>query len=161
MELNWEAELAGLLNNLSTVQRELLDLLAQKRDRLAASDTQGMAALQPREQEMLAKLQACQEQRTKLLADAQAQGLPSDSIRQLATALPRSRADSVGREIKEVASRSRLLQHQALTNWFLTQRTLIHLSQLLEIIATGGRPQPTYGERDPVLGSGSLVDQAA
>jgi flagellar biosynthesis/type III secretory pathway chaperone len=161
MDINWEAELAGLLNDLSSAQRELLELLAEKRKLLAAADTKGMAALQAREQAMLARLQACQEKRAELLATAQAQGLPSDSIRELATTLPRSSADSFGREIKEVAARSRLLQHQALTNWFLTQRTLIHLSQLLEIIATGGRPQPTYGERDQVLGSGSLVDQAA
>ena len=45
----------------------------------------------------------------------------------------------------EAAERSRLLQHQSLTNWVLVQRSLLHLSQLIEIIATGGRPKPTYG----------------
>ncbi|MCU0373434.1 MAG: hypothetical protein MUE56_09370, partial [Ignavibacteria bacterium] len=29
----------------------------------------------------------------------------------------------------------RLLQHQSLTNWVLAQRSMLHLSQLLEIIA--------------------------
>ena len=42
----------------------------------------------------------------------------------------------------------RLLQHHSLTNWVLVQRTLIHLSQVLEIIATGGRLKPTYGKDD-------------
>jgi hypothetical protein len=112
MDINWEAELAGLLNDLSTAQRELLELLGEKRKLLAAADTPGMAALQPREQAMLARLQACQEKRAALLSTAQAQGLPSDSICQLATTLPRPSADSLSREIKEVAARSRLLQHQ-------------------------------------------------
>ena len=52
--------------------------------------------------------------------------------------------------IREAANRSQFLQHQSLTNWVVVQRSLLHLSQLIEIIATGGRPKPTYGK-----GSGS------
>jgi hypothetical protein len=43
----------------------------------------------------------------------------------------------------------------------LAQRTLIHLSQMLEIIATGGQMQPTYGKKESVGASGALVDQEA
>jgi hypothetical protein len=53
------------------------------------------------------------------------------------------------------------VQHHSLTNWVLVQRTLIHLSQMLEIIATGGRMKPTYGEGGRTDAGGSLVDQAA
>jgi hypothetical protein len=70
--------------------------------------------------------------------------------------------------IREAAERSRLLQHQCLTNWVLVQRTLLHLSQLIEIIATGGRLQPTYSNstdrHSPHGGAmvgGALVDRAA
>jgi hypothetical protein len=55
----------------------------------------------------------------------------------------------------------RLLQHQSLTNWVLAQRAVLHVSQLLEIIATGGRLQPTYGDGDTLHNRGSLVDQEA
>jgi hypothetical protein len=40
----------------------------------------------------------------------------------------------------------------------IAQRTLIHLSQLLEIIATGGRLQPTYG-RAVAEPCGALLNQ--
>jgi hypothetical protein len=43
----------------------------------------------------------------------------------------------------------------------LVQRSLLHLSQLIEIIATGGRPQPTYGNGPERQNCGSLVDRAA
>jgi hypothetical protein len=52
----------------------------------------------------------------------------------------------------------RLLQNQSITNWVLAQRSLLHVSQLLEIIATGGRLQPTYGEGETVNAVGSLQD---
>jgi hypothetical protein len=53
------------------------------------------------------------------------------------------------------------LQHQSLTNWVLVQRTLLHLSQLIEIIATGGRLKPTYGKGSDHQAGGALVDRAA
>ncbi len=46
-----------------------------------------------------------------------------------------------------------------ITNWVVAQRTLIHLSQLLEIIATGGRMKPTYGKEEAEHTTGGLVNQ--
>jgi hypothetical protein len=63
--------------------------------------------------------------------------------------------------MREAADRSRLLQHQSLTNWVLVQRTLLHLSQMIEIIATGGRPKPTYEKGPGSNSGGALVDRAA
>jgi hypothetical protein len=63
--------------------------------------------------------------------------------------------------IREATNRTRLLQHQSLTNWVLVQRSLLHLSQLIEIIATGGRLKPTYGNGSDRQSSGALVDRAA
>ena len=57
--------------------------------------------------------------------------------------------------------RMRLLQTGLLTNWLLAQRTLLHISQLLEIIATGGRIQPTYVVSESVQSRGALLDQEA
>jgi hypothetical protein len=41
------------------------------------------------------------------------------------------------------------------------QRTLLHLSQLIGIIATGGQSLPTYGKGADCRASGALVDRAA
>ena len=107
------------------------------------------------------RLQACQERRQALLAQAAAEGLPANDLKSLADALPASERSALSPRIREAAARMRLLQHHSLTNWVLVQRTLIHLSQVLEIIATGGRLKPTYGKGDSVDSGGVLVDQAA
>ena len=157
----WEAELAGLLSELSSTQSELLAVLVEKREYLIAADRVGMQSMQPREEELLRRLQGCQERRKRLLEQASRQGLPSDSIRSLATIVPSAEGRVLAEQVEQASARSQLLQHQSLANWVLAQRTLLHLSQLLEIIATGGRARPTYGKGESSAGNGTLVDQAA
>jgi hypothetical protein len=156
-----ESEIAGLLGELSAVQRDLLDTLTRKRTMLAAGDGASLTAIAGDEQQLLTRLQACQERRQRLLEQAAADGLPADSIRTLAGALaPESRKRFRG-EVEESQHRSRQLLNESLTNYVLVQRTLLHLSQLVEIIATGGRMKPTYGKGSDCQDHGALVDRAA
>jgi len=159
--LDWEHELAALLEELSSVQEELLAVLIAKKDCLAAADLDSLPELQARELVLGERLQACHERRGVLLAAAKEQNLPGDSISRLAATLPARQRDKLGKQVKESEARMRLLQNQSITNWVLAQRSLLHVSQLLEIIATGGRLQPTYGEGETVHSVGSLVNQEA
>ena len=161
MNDSWDSELAALLTDLSAAQDETLEVLAKKRELLAAADADGLAALGRQEDEIIEKLQQCLTRREELLRRAGQQGLPSDSIQSLTKALPKDRRDGLSGQVKDCRAHARLLQHHSLTNWVIAQRTLIHLSQMLEIIATGGRLQPTYGEEEPVSARGAFVDQEA
>ena len=161
MSESWETDIGGLLAELADVQGALLETLHEKRRMLATNDHAALAAMAEREEALIVRLEACQNRRQQLLSRAGDEGLPADSIESLSQRLP---ADSRGRvqaSIREAADRSRLLQHQSLTNWVLVQRTLLHLSQMIEIIATGGRSRPTYGKGSDRAPSGALVDRAA
>ena len=158
--LHWESELASLLKRLSTAQQELLSLLSTKRELIVRRDHQGLNDLVVREGELAAELQACQQRRQELLRQADAEGLPSRSLEELATALPRSAASALKTPVAEARQRAELIRHECLAQWVAVQRTVLHLSQLLEIIATGGRSQPTYGKGRVVERGGSLIDQA-
>ena len=160
METAWESELATFLTDLSAVQEESLEILTRKRQLLVDADTEGLAEIAQREQALIERLQESLKRRQGLLERAGAEGLPSESIRSLSTALPDRRKGELADQLDQAAGRARLLQHHALTNWVLVQRTLIHLSQMLEIIATGGQMQPTYERKDSVEASGALVDRA-
>ncbi len=157
----FEDDLAELLGDLSTIQDELLAVLAEKRDRMAEGNAAGMAALQSREEELGSRLKACHDRRSELLSVAEQRGLPSDSISELTSALENGKPGKLQRQAKETSTRMRLLQHQSLTNWVLAQRSLLHISQLLEIIATGGQIQPTYGKEKSLHARGALVDHDA
>jgi flagellar biosynthesis/type III secretory pathway chaperone len=158
MKTAWEAELAQFLNDLSAVQDETLGVLVKKRDLLVAADTAGLASVNQQEESLLQRLQECLRRREDLLGRAAQEGLPSANLDTLARALPRNERNTLGERMQSARSKTRLLQHHSLVNWMLVQRTLLHLSQVLEIIATGGRRQPTYGRGGPVAASGSLVD---
>ena len=157
----WEIQIAQLLAELSSVQDELLSMLREKRDRMVANDLEALAAVQVREEELSDRLKSCHAHRQELLAEARMHGLPADSIKELAASIERGGDPALRAQLDRAGAQVRVLQHESLTNWVLAQRTLLHLSQMLEIIATGGRLQPTYGKSETAHSSGSLVDRAA
>ena len=136
-----------------------LDVRKVPRRALVTADIGQLGELQPREERLAARLAECSQRRTDLLAEAKADGLPSESVGKLAVRASGGKTSKLGGRVKDTANRMRLLQHHSLANWVLAQRSLLHVSQLLEIIATGGRMQPTYGDKDSVHSRGSLVDQ--
>ncbi|MEX0641827.1 MAG: flagellar export chaperone FlgN [Pirellulales bacterium] len=161
MDDTWESDIGALLAELAEVQTALLVTLSEKRLLLAAGDHAALTAMGEREQELANRLQACHERRQQLLARASEDGLPADSIHSLSHRLPAKSRDRVQASIRDANGRTKILQHQSLANWVLVQRSLLHLSQLIEIIATGGRPKPTYGKGSDDQASGALVDRAA
>ncbi len=161
MPNNWESELATMLGDLLGVQDGFLKLLSKKQERLIASDAEGLAALAGEEQQLVEALQACVNRRKTLLDEAQAEGLPCENIQALSAALPPDQQQRLHPKVAKAKSNSRLLQHHNLAHWVAVQRTLLHLSHMLEIIATGGQMKPTYSEEDQSRASGALVDRAA
>ncbi len=161
METGWDSQLAKFLTDLLSVQEETLEVLGKKREALVAADAEGLATLSQQEEQLIERLQQSLRTREEMLKRAAAEGLPSDSLRSLTRAIPKDSREELPDQLKLVTARSRLLQHQSLTNWVLAQRTLIHLSQMLEILATGGRLQPTYDKGGSTVASGGLVDRAA
>lgn len=158
--LDLEAEVASFLTELSSAQSEMLQLLVEKREYLVKYNGEALTSLVPREEQLMARLQACLDRRAQLLAQADEQGLPRESLKRLTGAIA-GKHSPLAKRVQQASSQARILQHNSLTNWVLVQRTLIHLAQMLEIIATGGRTQPTYGNGSAANSGGTLVDQAA
>ncbi|CAL1124836.1 unnamed protein product [Cladocopium goreaui] len=159
MDTQWDEEVAGLLTDLSSTQSRLLEVLAEKRELLLSANHEGLATIADREREIIGELEACSDRRKALLGQAEEQGLPSDSLRSLAAVIPAKDQKQLVGQFHQAATQTRILQHQSLANWVLVQRSIVHLSQLLEIIATGGRSKPTYGKGETSGSNGSLIDQ--
>jgi flagellar biosynthesis/type III secretory pathway chaperone len=161
MQIAWENEVAAFLQGLSVVQAKSLDVLTRKRQAIMANDHASLAAMDAEEQQLVHELQECLDHRERLLLKARNDDLPGDSIHSLTTALPKENRDALVSQVSQASLRSRLLQHHALVNWVLIQKTMLHLSQLIEIMATGGRMQPTYEREGKSCPTGVLVDRAA
>lgn len=157
---DWGDQIAVLLQDLSKVQTDLLKLLTRKRELVAARDSEALNQMHLDEERLVARLQSCCQQRQQLLDQAEDQGMPAASLEKLTDSLPSEGRTRLRPNILEARRQARLLQHQSLANWVLVQRSLLHLSQMMEIIATGGRMRPTYGKESPTLAGGALVDRA-
>jgi len=164
---DWEHELTQLLDELLQTQQAMLELLDRKRSAMVRRDLSQIRELQPQEEQLCQRLQACQDRRNDLLAAARQAQLPDGNLEQLSRGVPLQQADEVQAKLSNVSSRAVLLKHQSFTNWIIAQRNLLHISQLLENITTGGRPVPTYGvPRAGTSGSrgsvgGFVLDQQA
>ncbi|MEQ8210395.1 MAG: flagellar export chaperone FlgN [Lacipirellulaceae bacterium] len=166
LESSWDAEVAALLERLSTAQSGLLSLLASKRALIMQKDHQALELLAPEEAALSAELAACHQQREGLLARAAREGLPGKTLTDACENLPNKAGKALSKPLAEARQRSELIRHECLAQWVIVQRTVLHLSQMLEIVATGGRTKPTYdngasqSKTAMRASSGSLMDKA-
>jgi FlgN protein len=158
---DWDADLANLLTDLSSVQGDLLKVLAEKRQVILRGDAPAMNGLAARETDIMTRLETCHRRRSELLSDAKASGLPATSLTDLARTVSPANNSKNQRDLKSASQNLRKLQSESLSNWVLAQRSLLHVSQLLEIIATGGRIRPTYEKDASTHARGNLVDSEA
>lgn len=162
MPTSWETELTRFLAELLAVQEETLAHLKQKRELLRTSNVAGLAEANVEGDRLCRRLQECLDHRGELLEQAAKEGIAVDNITGLVDTLPSGPRRAVRLQARETNARAQLLKHYSLTNWVVTQRTLLHLSQILEIIATGGRRKPTYSKSQKQMSpvGGNLVDEA-
>ncbi len=162
-QYDWEVEIAELLVDMSDVQQGLLDVLTEKRDLMVAGDIEGMTAVQSREEDLAQQLEECHLRRRDLLQRTASEGLPAKSLDRLTDVLPFDRRRQLQSKLRETNQRNNLVRNQSLSNWVLAQRSLLHLSQLLDIIATQGRSATaTYTPQgEEATAGGALVDGTA
>ncbi len=158
---DWDSDFTSLLDELTEVQTELLAVLEQKRRLLGQMDSDGLDAIQDREGALIGRLQHCQERRQLLLDQASAVGTTAPNLRTLARARGSERHRASEPRLQQAQLQARLLQHHALTNWVIAQKTLLHLTHLLEIVRNR-RPITTdlWTDRGSRAASGLLFNHA-
>jgi len=157
-----EPDILQFLRQLSAVQERTLSVLSRKQELLVKPDRDGLTEIAVEEQEVLAQLRQCLVRREEILAVARQSGGAAESIQVLCQRILPPRSESL-RLVEEAARRSRLIQSQCATNWVMTQKSIIHLSHLLEIVETRGQGKSTYhrqGEKESGF-PGGFIDRAA
>lgn len=159
---NIETEIIAFFTELERVQEATMELLQRKQQVLAHSDIAAIKAITEEERGAVEQMEGCLERRTELLTRAEEAGFKAESIERLCEMLPDNEA--LRAQVKRSQQRTRLIRFQSLTNWVLTQRSLIHLNQLIELIEMKGGSAPTYtreNKRETGSTGGSLVDRVA
>jgi hypothetical protein len=169
MRLTLLHELSRLLTALEETQENMLALFTAKRQALDTFQSQELIRLSAREGELAARLQEIVKQRINLLVKARDAGFVVESLMDLAGAIGRTVGDArvlravelLQGRINKAQQRTTRLQQESWVHWIISHRCYNHFTELLDLIAHGGHPAPTYGDRAPSAAGGALIDTAA
>ncbi len=156
----WLHETQRFLEELLETQAELLALLRSKSRLLVEPDVERLQQVQAQEERLLRRLEGFHRRREQLL-QAQAQGGdPPPTLQAALGQAPRAARHRLRPLLEQARHQSQLLRAESITHWVVVQRVLIHLAQLLELLATGGQGATTYDGLSR-QSRGALMDEAA
>ena len=156
-----KTDIQTFLTGLIETQNQLLAVLHKKQSLLVRPEKEALAAIEPEEEAMVENMQRMLNRREEILTAARMQNIPCDSIEQLCEHFfPRN--VNVQKMLIEAKSRTQQIQLLAYTNWTMSRKSLIHVSQILELLETRGQGKTTYSQRSKTDTSGGLqVDRVA
>ena len=155
------AELEQFAATLIDAQEALLQILHRKRTALATADLEMMAALQTPEAEAARRLQELVAWRARLLESARRAGHPGETLTELAQALFGSQPSRLTHLLKTAQRRAKEVRQESWVQWVITNRCCNFYSEVLELIAQGGKKPPTYHEQAWAHRGGAVLDANA
>jgi flagellar biosynthesis/type III secretory pathway chaperone len=152
------------LNQLSQIQESAISVLQEKQVLLVSAERSALDAVAVRENDLIVKLRDVQLKRQAILRRAAKDGVNADSIAALCNILFPTNLN-LRRQIDAVRQRSRQIHFIALSNLTMTQRSITHLNQIIELIETRGLGKTTYSntviKSDNHKGGSGIVDRVA
>ncbi|MDR2763146.1 MAG: flagellar protein FlgN [Planctomycetaceae bacterium] len=152
------------LDQLSTIQELTISVLREKQTVLVDVERSSLDAISAKENELLIQLKDIQEKRQAILRRADKSGVKADSISTLCSKLFPTNLN-LRKRIDAAQNCSRQIHFIALSNWTMTQRSITHLNQIIELIETRGAGKTTYPnaniKSDNQNGGSGIVDRVA
>ena len=156
-----KAELQDFLHQLIDAQTRMLTVLHKKQAILVKPDKEAVAHISAEEESTLATMQNVLHRREELLTTARLQNIRGDSIEQLCGHFFPHNVE-VQKMLDEVKSRTQQIQLLAYTNWTMSRKSMIHISQILELLETRGQGKTTYQPQVAAgISRGGFVDRVA
>ena len=156
-----KADIQDYLHQLAGAQNQMLDVLRKKQAVLVKPEKKEIALIAAEEEVMVRKMQKMLERREELLTAARLRSCPCDSIEQLCGHFFPNNFD-VQKILNETRHRTQQISLLAYTNWTMSRKSLIHVSQILELLETRGQGKTTYQPQSANdRSSGSFVDRVA
>ena len=158
---------ADYLDEYLDVQQALLDVMTAKLDVRTKRTLEEARALDAREAELVERLKACVEKRQGLLVDPELNAVGAPTLKRLVEAVAESDEDedeadaTLFRRFDAAEKNNRELRMRSVSAWVLAQRSVVHWSQMLEIVAAQGQNVPTYKRDRKLRSRGALMDREA
>ena len=156
-----KTDLLDFLNQLIETQDQMLAVLSEKQKILVKPEKEALVRITTDEEHMVEKMQQMLNRREELLTAARLQNIVSDSIEQLCGRFFPQNVD-VQKMLDAVKHRAHQIHLLAYTNWTMSRKSMIHVSQILELLETRGQGKTTYHPRPNTdTACGGFVDRVA
>ena len=156
-----KTDILNFLKQLIEAQDQMLAVLQKKQAVLVRPEKEAMASVSVEEESMLQKMQHVLDHREELLTTARLQNIRSDSMEQLCEHLFPHNIE-VQKLINGAKHRTHQIGLLAYTNWTMTRKSMIHISQILELLETRGQGKTTYHpQSNNDISHGGFVDRVA
>ena len=154
-----KTDIQNFLKQLYEAQTQMLTVLHKKQTVLVRPDREALALISAEEERSLEVMQGLIHRREEILTAARLQNVQGGSIEQLCEHFfPRNL--EMQKMLNEIKSRTQQIQLLAYTNWTMSRKSLIHVSQILELLETRGQGKTTY-QPQGVQRGGYKVDRVA
>ena len=150
-------DILDFLNQLIAAQIQMLTVLHKKQTVLVRPEKETLALISSEEEQTLGAMQNILKRREELLTTARLQNVQGDTIEQLCGHFFPRNAE-VQKLLDETRHRTHQIRLLAYTNWTMSRKSLIHVSQILELLETQGQGKTTY---HPKASRSSFVDRVA
>ena len=138
-----QTELQNFLNQLTEAQIQMLAVLHKQQAILVRPDKDSIALVAAEEKKALETMQEILKRREELLTTARLQNIQGDSIEQLCEHFFPHNIE-IHKLLAETSHRTHQIRLLAYTNWTMSRQSLIHVSQILELLDTCGQGKTTY-----------------
>ena len=156
-----KTDILDFLVQLTETQDQMLAALHKKQAVLVKPEKEAMESVTAEEEAVLEKMQKMLDRREELLTAARLQNILSDSIERLCGHLFPHNV-SVHKLLDGARHRTQQIGLLAYTNWTMTRKSMIHISQILELLETRGQGKTTYQPQSNTdISQGSFVDRVA
>ena len=156
-----KTDILDFLNQLIDTQSQMLAVLKKQQQILVKPEKGTLASVSAEEENVRGKMQHILQRREELLTAARLQNVSGDSIEQLCGHFfPRN--IEVQKMLGEAKHRTHQIRLLAYTNWTMSRKSLINISQILELLETRGQGKTTYHPQSAAVTSrGGSVDRVA
>ena len=155
-----KTDLLDFLNQLIETQRQMIAVLHEQQKVLVRPEKEAMASVTVKEKKAIETMQQVLNRREELLTAARLQNTSGDTIEQLCEHFfPRN--IEVHKLLDEAKNRTHQIRLLAYTNWTMSRKSMIHVSQILELLETQGQGKATYQRAKTNVSGGGFVDRVA
>ena len=155
-----KTEILNFLHQLIETQSQMIAVLYEQQKVLVRPEKEAMATVTTKEKEAIETMQCVLNRREELLTAARLQNISGDTIEQLCEHFfPRNL--EVHKLLGEAKHRTHQIRLLAYTNWTMSRKSMIHVSQILELLETQGQGKTTYQRSQTNTSGGGFVDRVA